>query len=130
MSHGGPGAPAGVPSAARDTPVLPHHRKLSDARVAMNGRNALEVSPDAPGYIPDAQRLVRVDAAAVVAAERAAAAAKTRAVEERKRASGGAEPPPWAKEDSVTQYHAGAPLPRGAAGLLLLLLLLLRCAAL
>jgi hypothetical protein len=104
---GGRGS-AGIPSLPRDTPVLPHHRKISDARVAMNGRNALEVVPDAPGFVPDSARFARVDAASVEAAARAAHAARQNGMYDRKRASGGTDLPPWQKEDAVTVQHAGA----------------------
>ena len=103
---------AGVLSSQRVHPAVPRAHKLSDGALAEHARKALDISPDASDYLPERERLARVDAAAVEAAARAAAAAQRNAVLERKRASGGAEPAPWTKEDAVLLQQAGARAPR------------------
>ena len=100
--------PAGVLSSQRSHPQLPRVHKLSDSILAEHARKALDISPDASDYLPEHERLARVDAATVEAAARAAAAAQRSAALERKRASGGAEPAPWTKEDAVLLQQAGA----------------------
>jgi hypothetical protein len=100
--------PAGVLSSQRSHPQLPRAHKLSDFILAEHARKALDISPDASDYLPEHERLTRVDAATVEAAARAAATAARSAALERKRASGGAEPAPWTKEDAVLLQQAGA----------------------
>lgn len=100
--------PAGVLSSQRSHPQLPRAHKLSDSILAEHARKALDISPDASDYLPEHERLTRVDAATVEAAARAAATATRSAALERKRASGGAEPAPWTKEDAVLLQQAGA----------------------
>jgi hypothetical protein len=100
--------PAGVLSSQRSHPQLPRAHKLSDSILAEHARKALDISPDASDYLPEHERLARVDAATVEAAARAAATAARSAALERKRASGGAEPAPWTKEDAVLLQQAGA----------------------